>query len=362
MIIDNYGGQNMKCILKMKPNRVRRNYTGGKLLEEIANKANPEDSQMPEEWLCSTVVASNPGLPLIKEEGLSKCEIDYTVKKLIDVIENDKEFYLGNDETTTFLTKWLDSKIRLHVQAHPTREFSKEHFNTPFGKFECYYIMKIRDDIKNPYIRMGFQNAPSKEEWTRIVREQDIEAMDKCFKPVPVKEGDVVFIPGGYPHAIGEGLLLLEIMEPSDLVVRCEYEREGLIVPPEARFMKKGLEFCMNVFNYEQNSVQDINDKFFVKPQLLQETENYKKYLLLDSEISKCFELQKYTFTGNATIKLDDRYAVLVVINGKGKIKSKDETESYKMLDNFFIAAKLNTISFEIEEPTEICIILPPSK
>jgi mannose-6-phosphate isomerase len=352
----------MNYILKMKPNRVRRNYTGGKLLDVIANKKNPTDSQMPEEWLCSTVTASNPGLDEVADEGLSICSINNKDEKLVDVINSDKKFYLGNEENPTFLTKWLDSKIRLHVQAHPTREFSMEHFNTPFGKFECYYIMKIRDDIKNPYIRMGFQNAPTKEEWTRIVKEQDIEAMDNCFKPVPVKEGDVVFIPGGYPHAIGEGLLLLEIMEPSDLVVRCEYEREGLIVPPEARFMKKGLEFCMNVFNYDQNSVEDINDKFFVKPQLLEERENYKKYLLLDSDISSCFELQKFTLTGNCTLKLDSRYAVIVVISGSGKIKSNGEEESYRMLDNFFIAAELDTLSFDIDEPTEVCIILPPSK
>ena len=30
---------------------------------------------------------------------------------------------------------------------------------------------------------------------------------------------------------------MLEIMEPSDLVVRCEFEREGIVVPEDGRFM-----------------------------------------------------------------------------------------------------------------------------
>lgn len=352
----------MDYILKMQSNRVRRNYTGGLLLDQIANKEVPSDSQMPEEWLCSTVEAKNPGLDFVEDEGLSRCIVNDEIVKLTDVFNSNKETYLGDNDTPTFLAKWLDSKIRLHVQAHPTREFSAEFLNTPFGKFECYYIMKVRDDIKNPYIRMGFQNAPTKEEWTRIVKEQDKKAMDNCFKPVPVKEGDVVFIPGGYPHAIGEGLLLLEIMEPSDLVVRCEYEREGLVVPPEARFMKKGLDFCMNVFNYEENSVQDINDKFFVKPELLEESKTYKKYSLLDSSISKCFDLQKFTIESNSTIELDNRYAVIVVISGKGNLVNGEEKKSYAKLDNFFIAAKLNSITIEVEEETEICLIMPPIK
>jgi len=36
-----------------------------------------------------------------------------------------------------------------------------------------------------------------------------------------------LFIPGGILHAIGEGIFMVEIMEPSDLAVRFEFERAG---------------------------------------------------------------------------------------------------------------------------------------
>ncbi len=63
--------------------------------------------------------------------------------------------------------------------------------------------------------------------WTDIVLRQDISMMDSCFEHIPVRGRDVIYIPRGMPHAIGEGILLLELMEPSDLVVRCEFNRNG---------------------------------------------------------------------------------------------------------------------------------------
>jgi mannose-6-phosphate isomerase len=37
-----------------------------------------------------------------------------------------------------------------------------------------------------------------------------------------------VLVPGGQPHAIGEGVLVLELQEPTDLSVMLEHERFGL--------------------------------------------------------------------------------------------------------------------------------------
>ncbi len=62
------------------------------------------------------------------------------------------------------LVKFLDSSIRLHFQAHPTREFSQQYLNSNSGKAEAYYILKVREGIDNPYIYLGFQHPPKKED------------------------------------------------------------------------------------------------------------------------------------------------------------------------------------------------------
>ena len=41
---------------------------------------------------------------------------------------------------------------------------------------------------------------------------------------VPVAAGDAIFVPAGMPHAIGEGLLIVELQEPTDLSVLLEWE------------------------------------------------------------------------------------------------------------------------------------------
>jgi mannose-6-phosphate isomerase len=56
-------------------------------------------------------------------------------------------------------------------------------------------------------------------------------------------------VPGGLPHALGEGIFLVEIQEPSDLVVRFEFERGGQLLPESARFMNRDLDFCLEVFD-----------------------------------------------------------------------------------------------------------------
>ena len=76
------------------------------------------------------------------------------------------------------------------------------------------------------------------------MEKQDKARMDGCFEKIPVQVGEVWYIPGGMPHAIGEGITMLEIMEPSDLVVRCEFEREGIVVPEDGRFMGRGWTFA----------------------------------------------------------------------------------------------------------------------
>jgi mannose-6-phosphate isomerase len=351
----------MYPLLKMKENRIRRNYTGGRILDSLRGVQLPEDSNKPEEWICSTVPAINAGQEFIAGEGISKTEDNFDFRQLL---EKYSDYYLGKSDSNSlgFLVKWIDSQIRLHVQAHPTKSFSQKNLGLEYGKFECYYILAIRENVKQPYIRLGFQNPPKdKNEWKEIIQSQNIEAMNTCFSPIPVKPGDVVFIPGGIPHAIGEGLLLLEVMEPSDLVVRCEFNREGIIVPPQARYMGKNLDFCLDIFDYAKTSIQEVQERYFIQPILLSESDRFTHHQLIDSQISNSFEIQRLTVRKPCDFYTDERYAVAVCSAGKGIITCMNQTFSIQILDSFFIAYGRKQITIEPEDAgtLEICLILP---
>ena len=72
---------------------------------------------------------------------------------------------------------------------------------------------------------LGFARAVSEDELARWVEEQDADAMLAALNRVPVSAGDEIFVPAGMPHAIGGGILLLELQEPSDLSLLLEGDR-----------------------------------------------------------------------------------------------------------------------------------------
>lgn len=82
-------------LMKLPENRVRRNYTGGAGIDRLHGKARQEDNNMPEEWVGSMVEASNPGMEPIAHEGLAVVETADGPRFLRDIIDDDREFYLG---------------------------------------------------------------------------------------------------------------------------------------------------------------------------------------------------------------------------------------------------------------------------
>ena len=89
--------------------------------------------------------------------------------------------------------------------SQPTIPFAQKHLCSNFGKTEAYIILSIRDDVKEPYIYMGFQYPPAKASFKRMIEEQDSDAIFACFEKIPITPGDVFMVPDGMPHAIGEG-------------------------------------------------------------------------------------------------------------------------------------------------------------
>lgn len=82
-------------LMKLPENRVRRNYTGGAGIDRLHGKARWADNNMPEEWVGSMVEASNPGMEPIAHEGLAVVETADGPRFLRDIIDDDREFYLG---------------------------------------------------------------------------------------------------------------------------------------------------------------------------------------------------------------------------------------------------------------------------
>lgn len=353
-----------KGLIKLPENRVRRNYRGGAGIDRMHGKSVCSDNNMPEEWVGSMVEAFNPGMEPIDYEGLATVETGNGLRFLRDVVCDNPEYYLGSEVNKdgnwqlSFLFKILDSSMRLHVQAHPSTEFANEKMGKPYGKLECYYILHVREGIE-PYIRLGFQHMSGRDEWRNIIETQDKERMDGCFEKIPVNVGEVWYIPGGMPHAIGEGITMLEIMEPSDLVVRCEFERDGVVVPKDARYMGKDLNFCLDVFDYKEYSIEMIIEKCRIQPRRLNKTDAYERVRLIGEELTPCFFVEKISVKKFVSIQHNHKFTIGVVCGGICKIETETDVTVLREGDSFMIAAGVKMYSVFPEEDTELVIVYP---
>lgn len=241
-------------LVLLPPNRVWRTYPGGRTLDALAGVPQPADGPFPEDWVASTTRATNAGREHLTE-GPARVTVGGVEHDFARLLASDPEYFLGPAHVARFgpqpqvLIKLLDPATRLHFQVHPTTAFARTRLGAPSGKTEAYHVLAVRPEVTDPCVYLGFRQPPDRATLRRLIAEQDIAGLEACFNRVPVRPGDTLLVPGGVPHALGGGLFLVEIQEPSDLVVRFEFARAGHVLPESARFMGRDLDFCLDVFD-----------------------------------------------------------------------------------------------------------------
>jgi mannose-6-phosphate isomerase len=69
---------------------------------------------------------------------------------------------------------------------------------------------------------VGWREDVDPDRVSALVEAQDADAMLALMHRIPVRPGDGVLVPGGTPHAIGAGILLVEAQEPTDQSILLE--------------------------------------------------------------------------------------------------------------------------------------------
>lgn len=221
-------------------NQLDRFYRGGERIRALRRSAAPgnvdgdrpgrdtnasgvevEPMRSPEEWLASTTTVfghDRTGLSRLAPSG----------ELLQDAIRRDPVAWLGQDHVDNFgpdpalLVKLLDAGERLPVHVHPDRSFARTHLGDRHGKTEAWIVLAADGD--EPAVWLGFRQAVARDTLAHWVDTQDVEALLDALHAVPVQRGDTVVVPAGTPHAIGAGLLVLELQEPTDWSILLEWE------------------------------------------------------------------------------------------------------------------------------------------
>lgn len=359
MIPKNCHGQ----FFKLPPNRVWRSYQGGRTLDEITGNEAPADSHFPEDWIASLTTAKNP-VQSSASEGLSAIRLHGEDCFLHDLIAADPLYFLGSAHFERFgsnpqiLVKYLDSATRLHFQVHPTREFARQFLGSPMGKTEAYHVLGVRSGHEG-VLYLGFQRPPSRDELRRMIESQDIPAIKACFDPVHVRPGDTFIVPGGTPHALGSGLFVVEMQEPSDLVVRFEFERGGYTLPESARFMNRGLDFCLDIFNMTPRPLTETENPFKCAPIL---NRTFSPHSHEDNLINNEFFRMKKLHLADAVTFTPDCFTLALVTSGTCQVTtlSSGFTENLSLYEKIVIPAGIGPLCFAPDTSAKILFCLPP--
>ncbi len=387
-------------IILLPPNRVWRTYPGGRTLDQLAGAAHPADSHLAEDWIASTTRAVNRGREQIAE-GISHVQVgaDPARRDFAELLAADPAYFLGEAHVRRFgaqpqlLVKFLDSGTRLHFQVHPTRDFARRVLGAPSGKTEAYHVLAVRDpncragapapaalsaarpphpagsgdptlQTTEPtgYIYVGFQRPPTPAQLRAYIATQDIAAIESCFDPIAVQPGDTFIIPGGTPHALGAGIFMVEIQEPSDLVVRFEFERAGYVLPENARFMGRDVDFALTLFNFAPLTRADLEQRVRCRPRRVRElgAGSYQDELIGPAQ-TDCFRVAR-THLGGPVVKEETSAVVAIVTHGNLVVEAGGLCHELNTYQKFFLPAGVGPVKLTpITPQTDLLECFPPT-
>jgi len=149
-------------------------------------------------------------------------------KTLTQAINQYKADFVGEKvfrafgKTFPLLFKLIDASQYLSVQLHPNDAIAKDKHNS-FGKTEMWYILNAEQDSQ---IIVGLKEGTTLEDYNSNLKAHTLKEILQFEK---VKEGDSFFIAPGTVHAIGEGIVLAEIQQTSDITYRIyDWNRKDL--------------------------------------------------------------------------------------------------------------------------------------
>ena len=308
---------------------------GGKKLGNILNKATGVNETCGESWEISGVEGSISEV----QDGVLKSE------KLTDIIEKYKGSLIGDSVYERFgnqfplLIKFIDANQDLSIQVHPDDALAKKRHNS-FGKTEMWYVIDAEDGAS---LISGFNKATNRNEYLDFFNSgRLIELLNR----EQVTNDDVFFLPAGRVHTIGQGLLIAEIQQTSDITYRI-YDFD--------RVDKDGNKRELHV-----NEALDAIDFNFY--------DDYKTTYdrhKIQVELASCNYFVCNRIITNNTIAKDyrqiDSFVTLMVLEGSGEFRTAYGSYAYAKGDTYLIPASINEIKIIPQSSSKILEVYLPS-
>jgi mannose-6-phosphate isomerase len=194
--------------LKFEPFLKEKIWGGTALVNRYNKKADPF-LKYGESWELSAI---SDNLSVVSNGFLAGNNIEELIEVYMGDITGDTVFEKFGNEFP-LLIKLIEAREDLSIQVHPGNILAKERHQA-YGKTEMWYILESE---KNSKIFTGFKDPVTRESYIESVKNGYIADLMNVENPVP---GDTFFTPSGRIHAIGAGIILVEIQQTSDITYR----------------------------------------------------------------------------------------------------------------------------------------------
>jgi mannose-6-phosphate isomerase len=242
---------------------------------------------------------------------------------LREAIAADPDGFLGADHVARYginpalLVKLLDTGQRLVVHFHPDRDFAARYLGSRYGKTESWLILETRDESGDPsagHVYLGFAADADPAVVRRWVDDQDTAAILGSLNKVAVGPGDSVLVPAGVPHAIGAGITLVELQEPTDFSILLEWA--GFAIDGAADgHLGLGFDAALTALDY---SGWDSARLLGLRSPRPGAAERAGVTRLLPARADEFFRAERVETT--AAVDFGPGYAILVVYSGQGRL------------------------------------------
>ena len=225
------------------------------------------------------------------------------------------------ENDSPLLIKYIDAKGKLSIQVHPDDAYARMN-ERDNGKTELWYVVEADE---NAYIYLGLKQTITKEDFCKAISTSTIT---DYLNKISVKKGDVFLVEPGTLHSIGEGCLIAEIQEKSNVTYRVyDFNRKDLNGNLRPLHIDKALE----VTNFKQSNHDGLPDEI-IKQTASTTIERLKK--------CDYFTVDYYAIKNKETINVNEEsFKVLMLTAGNAVVSTSDETVSLVQGESIFLSA-----------------------
>ncbi|MEV0715775.1 class I mannose-6-phosphate isomerase [Asanoa sp. NPDC050611] len=335
----------MTAPLRVHDNRVPVYYDGG---ARISAFRGVPPARGPEDWVGSLSRLPAAILPagFPADTGVSRT----AQGSLADLVAADPEGWLGAPLAKAYggdpglLVKLLDAGVRLPVHCHPTRDFAQRHLGSLFGKTEGWIVV---DALPGAQVWLGMRDTVHRGDLLRWIEDQDTAAMIAAMNALTVSPGQVLYVPAGLPHAIGPGVFVIELQEPTSFSVLADYTAFG--VDPDAATLGLGWDLALSCFDL--GGYADRLDALLPAARPL--GPGLRSLFAADAD----GYFRAWEARGDVTLPVAS-FAVVVVTGGAGSLLTGADRMPIARGDTLVVPASAGPLTFE--DTVEAIVCLPP--